>query len=104
MDTSKRIGPTLLIGSAATLYTVPASTKFLMRSMHIANVTGSDRTFTLSIGTDATGTRLYGSQKIYANSVIDWSGFMPLDAAEIIQGLADATNAVVVTIGGVEVT
>lgn len=101
-DNAKRVGPTLLTASAATVYTAPGSTVFHMRSIHFSNNTGTDRVVTMSIGTDAVGTRIFGSMPVRANSSVDWSGYMPLQPAEVLQAYADATNSVTITVSGVE--
>lgn len=103
-DTAKRLyGPAQLTASAATLYTVPASTATILRYIRVANTTASDRTITLSVGADAAATRIFAGQTVPANGALDWSGFIPLAAAEFLQGLASAATALTVTIAGVEV-
>lgn len=103
-DTAKRLyGPAQLTASAATLYTVPAATTAILRYVRIANTTGSDRTVTLSVGADAAATRIFAGQTVPANGALDWSGFIPLAAAEVIQGLASAAAALTVILAGVEV-
>jgi len=104
-DTPKRLyGPAQLTASAATLYTVPASTTTILRYIRIANTTATDRAVTLSIGTDAAATRFFAGMTVPANGSLDWSGSIPMTAAEIIQGLAAAATALTVIISGVEVT
>ena len=104
-DTAKRLsGPTALTTSAATQYTVPGSTKAILRSIHVANESATERTFTLSIGTDGAGKRLFKDVPVAAGDSFDWSGFIVLDAAEVIQALASANTALTLTISGVEVS
>lgn len=104
-DTAKRLsGPTSLTASAVTQYTVPGSTTAIIRNIHAFNGNASARTLTVSIGTDAAATRIFDALSIPGNSGVDWSGFMVLSAAEIIQALASNTTSVVLTISGVEVT
>jgi hypothetical protein len=84
-DTAKRLaGPTVL------------------RNIHVSNETGSAATLTLSIGTDAAGKRLYTALSIPANSTLDWSGFIVLAAAEILQAFSGTASALTLTISGVE--
>jgi len=102
-DTAKRLaGPTLLTGTAATVYTVPAATTATLRNIHVSNETGSAATFTLSIGTDAAGKRLFTAISIGANSSLDWSGFIILTAAEILQAFSGTASALTLTISGIE--
>ncbi len=103
-DTAKRLsGPALLTGSAATVYTVPASTTTILRSVHVSNETGSTATFTMSIGTDASGKRLWTALDIPTKSSFDWSGFIVLAAAEILQAFSGTASALTLTTSGVEV-
>jgi len=103
-DTAKRLsGPALLTGTAATQYTVPASTTTILRNIHVSNETGTAATLTMSIGTDAAGKRLFTAYTVAANDVIDWSGFIVLAAAEIIQAFSGTASALTLTVSGVEV-
>lgn len=104
-DLAKRLsGPTQLTTSAVTQYTAPASTTAIVRNIHVANTTATAATFTLSIGTNAAATQLYGAVTIPANSALDWSGFIVVATTEIIQALAGTGTALTLTISGVEVS
>ncbi len=105
-DTAVRLGgPASLTTSSATLYTVPASTKTVVRSIHLTNTSASQVTgIKLSIGADAAGTRFLGDVVMVANSTYDWSGFLVLAAAEILKGQAGTTNVITYTISGVEIS
>jgi len=104
-DTAKRLsGPTLLTAAAVTQYTVPASTTAILRDIHVANETGTAATFTMSIGTDAAGKRLFMGFSIPGNQSFDWSGFIVMVAAEIIQAYSGTASALTLTTSGVEVT
>lgn len=103
-DTAKRLsGPTALTTLAVTQYTVPASTTTILRSVHVSNEATVSATFTLSIGTDGAGKRLWRNQEVPAGASFDWSGFIVLAAAEVIQALASAATSLTLTISGVEV-
>lgn len=109
--TPKRLaGPALVTNAAATKYTVPAGTKTIVRQIHVQNPSGGAVTFTLSIGADAAGTRLFDSLSIPAaaagvsDSARDYFGYWVLEAAEIIQALAGTTNILTLTIFGDEFT
>jgi hypothetical protein len=105
-DTAKRlVGPVALTTTAATtVYTVPASTTAILRSVHVNNESGSTATFTLSIGTDGAGKRLWSAVDIPTKSSFDWSGFIVMAAAEVIQSSAGTATALTLTVSGVEVT
>lgn len=101
---AKRLaGPALVSNTAATKYTVPAVTKTVVRHIHVSNPTVSAVTFTLSIGTDAAGVRIFDAFSIGAGSVLDHFGIYVLEAAEIIQAFAGTTNVTTLTIDGDEI-
>lgn len=104
-DTAARIvGPTLLTNSSATLYTVPGSTQAIVRSIIIANTSGSAATARVSIGVDAAGTRIIPDISIPANSMFEWSGFLVMAAAETLRGESGTTNVLAISVNGVLVT
>lgn len=99
--TPKRLyGPAAL--TVATLYTVPSVTKTVIRHIHIENGSAGALTFTLSIGADAAGTRLFFAQSVPAaaagvtGNVVDYNVYWPMEAAEIlVSSVASAMNIVV---------
>ena len=95
-------GPAQIATGPATVYTVPAVTKTIVRHIHVQNPSASAVTFTLSIGTDAAGTRLFDVFSIGANQVLDHFCYYVLEAAEIIQAAAGTNNILVMTIDGDE--
>ncbi len=100
---SKRlVGPSFLTTSAVTQYTVPASTRTVIQRIHISNASGAPVTFTMSIGADAAGARLYDGVSIAAGRTYDAYGPFTLEAAEIIQALASANSALVIEVTGSE--
>lgn len=104
-DTGARVvGPVLLTGAAATLYTVPPLTTLNMLNIHVFNNDTSTRDLTLSIGADAAGTRLYDAFVIPAKGTLDWTGFMVVTAGEILQAFGSTTLKLNITISGVLVT
>lgn len=104
-DLQKRLsGPSALTTGAVTQYTVPASTSTILRSIHVANTSASaPASFTLSIGADAAGTRLFAAYPIPPGGVLDWSGFIVLNAADTVQALASVAT-LTLTMSGVEVS
>jgi len=93
-------GPALITNSAATKYTVPAASKAVIRHVHVSNPSGSAVTFTMSIGSDAAGTRVFDAYSIAAGAVLDHFCYYVVDAAEIVQALAGTTNVTTLTIDG----
>lgn len=103
MKIAKRMsGPALVTNLAVTKYTVPASRRGIIRHIHVQNPSGSAITFTMSIGADAAGTRIFDAFSIAANSVLDHFCYYVLEAAEILQALAGTTNILTLTIDGDE--
>lgn len=93
-------GPNQLSASAATIYTVPASTTTVIECITVTNTDSSARTYTISIGTDGAGTRIFAGVTIAANTTAIHLGKWVLAAAEIIQASADSASKVNVTMAG----
>lgn len=106
-DTPKRlIGPTQS-GTAdnSSAYTVPALTTTIVRSIHVSNPTGSAVTVTVAVGTTATAAnRFLDAFSVPAGNTFDWSGFLVLAAAEVLNVKVGTATAVTITVSGVEVT
>lgn len=104
-DTLRRLsGPALLSAVAATVYTVPAATTTVVRSVHVANTGAASALFTLSIGADAAGTRLYSRILIPPGGTLDWNGLYVAVAGEIIQAFSSVADILTLTMSGIEVT
>lgn len=107
--TSSRIyGPALIASGPTTIYTVPSSTKTVLRQIHVSNPSGSAVTLTLSIGADASGTRLIANYNIPVNtdinSIRDWFWYMPMVAAEILTVSAGTNNILTITVSADVIT
>lgn len=101
--TPKRLhGPALVTNVAATKYTVPASTKTIIRHIHVNNP-GASITLTMSIGADAAAVRIFDGLTI-PTGPYDHYCYHVLEATEIIQALASVTNQLTLTINGDECT
>ncbi len=101
---SKRLaGPAALTTSAATKYTAPALTTAVIRRGRVSNPSGGALTFTMSIGADAAGTRLYDAVSVPAGSGLDIFGPFTVAAGEIVQALGSGT-ALVLELDGTETT
>lgn len=95
-------GPAQVSNAAATKYTVPANRRGIVRHVHVQNPSGSAVTFTMSIGADAAGTRLFDAFSIGANQVLDHYCYYILATTEIIQAFAGTNNILTLTIDGDE--
>lgn len=96
-------GPALVSNAAATKYTVPALTKTILRHIHVSNTTAAAVAFTMSIGADAAGTRIYDAFSIAAGGVLDIWVYFVLAAAEIVQAFAGTNNILTLTLDGDEI-
>jgi len=91
MAANRLAGPGQLTNAAVTKYTVPANYKTIVRHVHVANPSASAVPFTMSIGADAAGTRLFDAYSIAAGAVLDWFCYLPLAAGEIVQAYGGTT-------------
>lgn len=96
-------GPAQVSNAAATKYTVPATTKTIIRHIHVENTAAGAVNFTASIGADAAGTRIFDAFPIAASTVLDHFCYYVLEAAEIFQAFASVNNQLVLTIDGDEI-
>lgn len=82
-----------LTTSAATVYTSPTTNPVaVIRHIHVTNTAGAAGTFTLSIGADAAGTRIFALYPIGAQSSLDFYGMWVLPSNTVLQALASATT------------
>lgn len=93
--TQVRIGPAQTPNTATTVYTVPSGARALIRDIHIFNPSGSSVNFTMSIGADAAGTRLYDAFPIGTISSFDRGCYIELAAGEVVQ-LKSGTGSTIV--------
>lgn len=106
-DTAKRlVGPVLFGTANAVLYTVPAATTTILRSIHVSNGGAAAWTFSLSINGAASviANQLFAAVSVGQNTALDWSGFIVLNAGDTLQGLANNAASVSLVVCGVEVT
>jgi hypothetical protein len=98
--------PTRVYGPAqpgtgnGTLYTVPAATRAVIETIHVANTTASAATITLSINGSAAANMWLNAFSVPAHSTYDWTGRLALAAGDTIQGLQGTSAALTVTISG----
>src|SRR5512139_4037728 len=98
MRTPTRLaGPALLTDSAATKYTGPAGGA-LIRSIHISNPTASVVDITISIGTDAAGTRIFDDYPFPADTAQTFWCYYALTNGEVVQAFAGTNNVATLTL------
>ena len=96
-------GPAQLANSATTIYTVPSTTIARVRWIKVQNPPGgSTRTFTLSVGADAAGTRIIDAKSLDPGEEYERFVDFAMTDAEIIQAFASAAAELVIIIGGDE--
>jgi hypothetical protein len=84
------------------LYTVPAATTVIIRSIHAISV-GEASYLTLSIGADSAATRIIDHDLVPTVSYgpYDWAGFIVMTAGEILRGHADDASRITLHVSGV---
>lgn len=98
-DTLKNLYKGTLGTSSTTLYTVPASTKTIVKEIVLCNKTASAATATVSFG----GINVVAGKSIPANDslIIEYHSIM--EAGTIIAGFAGTASTIDIYISGVEV-
>lgn len=97
-------GPTALTTAAVTLYSAPAATTTTITSIHVANESAAQASFTFSVGTDGAGKRFFYQIPVSAADSFDWSGTLVLATTEVVQAFASAATSLTITVNGVETT
>jgi hypothetical protein len=93
-------GPAALSNAATTKLTVSAGELNIIRHIHVQNPGPGSVDFTMSIGADAAGTRIFDGYPIAADTVLDHYPLYVLTAAEIMQAFGSVNNQLVLTIDG----
>jgi hypothetical protein len=106
-DTAKRLaGPSSGTGAEATLYTAPtaaAGAVAILRNIRVANNSTAAQTFSMSIGADAAGVRLYPTGfAVPGSGIHDWSGFQVLSSGETLRWIGNGN--LTISVHGVEST
>ena len=87
-----------------TVLTAGATEQVVMQMIMVSNPSNSAINFTMSIGADAVGTRIIGTNatvgNIPANSVQQFYGTWPVQPAEIVTVSASTGAVLVLTVGG----
>ena len=97
---TRPFGPALLTNSAATKVTVPSNEKLNITRLHVSNPTVSTVDFTMSVGADAAGTRMFDAYPIPPDTVLSFPMDLTLEEAEIIQAFASTTSVLVMELEG----
>lgn len=101
MVTNKRLAAGTLSNSNATLYTAPASTTTIVKSLALCNTTAAAVTVTLKLN----GIEIMAGKSLAANETYMLSSLdQIIGAAELIEGSASAAASIKYYISGKEVT
>ena len=99
------VGPKQLAAATAIEYTVPASTRAVIRQITVINPEGgSSRTYTCGIGADSASTRIRDAKTIGIGVEHVIYGPFTLEAAEVFRAHASAATALVIVVDGEEYT
>jgi hypothetical protein len=93
-------GPAAVSNAAATKLTVAANESAIIRHVHVSNTSAGAVNFTMSIGTDAAGVRIFDAYPIAANTVLDHFCYYVLAETEVVQAFGSVNNQLVLTIDG----
>jgi len=102
--TPAKLGQAAITTSVTTLYTVPASTRTLLKEFSIANTTAAAinvRVFLVpSAGTAGTSNAFLYDVSIPANNTIQYNGIEVLNAGDTIQIQAASAGLTIIASGG----
>jgi hypothetical protein len=104
-NTPKSLADGQLPSSKGTLYTVPASTKTLIKSIIIVNIGAVSRTVNIYAKPNSTSRRIFPKDYALASSAqVELETSLILEAGDLIEGDAAAANEIDFVISGVEIT
>ena len=103
-ETYKKLAQTLVDSSNETLYTVPANTTTIIRSMRLVNTTGTAATVKLFHDGTATANMILPFVTIAANGWAEFDGTIIMEAADTLIGISGTQNVINMTVYGLELT
>lgn len=99
--------PTMLTTSSALLYTVPASTKAVVKDIIVANVTGGAQTFRFDVVKSgqavSSSTQLYNAQSVAANSNYHTRLTACMETGDMLYAQASANSSLAIHVTGVQI-
>jgi len=105
--TPTKLGQAAITTGVTTLYTVPASTRTLLKEFSIANTTGADidvRVFLVpAAGTAGTGNAFIYDVEVPTGNALQYNGVEVMNAGETIQ-IQAASVGLTITASGAECT
>lgn len=102
--TPVKLGQAAITGVIATLYTVPASTRTLLKDFDICNTTAGALTVDVHLvpsgGSATTANALLYGYSINANATLQWSGTQVMNVSDTIQVKASGVGCTITASGG----
>jgi len=103
--TPTKLGQAAITVGVTTLYTVPASTRCIVKNLDVINTSAGALTFRIffvpSAGTAGTGNAVFYDFSINAKENIQWTGTQVLNVGDTIQIQASGTG-ITITASGAE--
>lgn len=92
----KKMAKAAITTALATVYTTPASTRALMKTIDVANTTAVAVAVTVHLvdsgGAAATSNQIIPGVSVPANSIMQWTGLQVLATGDFIRVVASATG------------
>lgn len=102
--TPAKLAQGAVTGATTTVYTVPASTRTMVKEIDICNTTGGALTINVhlvpSAGAAGTANALLYGVSIGANTTLQWSGVQVMNAGDTIQVQGSGLGLTVTASGG----
>lgn len=102
MSSRRLAGPLQLGLAATTIYTAPSDSVGVIQYLLVQNPSASAVTFTMSLGADSAGNRLYDAVSIPAHGRLETRCFYTVDPGEEIQAFAGTATTLVIMLNGNE--
>lgn len=107
--TEKNYARTQLGSTISTIYTVPASTTSIIKSIHLTNTTTTNKRVTLHIvpnaGSAGDDNKIFDEFMVPANGVVEYNSWRVMDTAgDTVQGFADSATSVTIHLDGADIT
>lgn len=106
-DVYKVLAQGQLQAATASVYTVPAATMAIVRSVILVNTDTVARTVQLFVNGSASGNAILGSAgapvSLAPGERVELNSVMTLAATNTIRGVSDAANVVTMTVFGLEI-
>jgi hypothetical protein len=103
-DTFTRLAQVSLNQAVGTIYTVPAATSVIVKSVHVVNVSGAQTTITLYQSGTGTANQLLAPTTLATGEYGVYDGTITMAAGDTLSGSCSQNSGVTVTVEGMTVT